>query len=155
MTTAEALQRCALFKDFTDTGINILASIAQERALPAGAMLFAESMVGDSFFVVKSGRIRVSVKLPDGRDQTLASLAEGESLGELSLVSSDSLRLVTAHAESALVVVEIRHRDFVKLQAQKPQACLKLILAIAQQFGRKMNDNRDALRTLLVGALRR
>ncbi len=154
-TIAAALAKCSLFKDFTETGLGILASIATERAVPPGAPLFVENMVGDTFYVLKKGSVRVSMKGPDGADHALASLGEGEYLGELCLVSPDSPRLVSAVAEAPTEVIEIRHRDFLRLQSQKPQACLKLILAIAGSFGRKLADNRETLRAVLTAAARR
>lgn len=154
-TLVHALAKCPLFKDFTDTGLNIIGSIATERVVPPGVPLFVENMVGDAFFLLKKGKVRITVKGPDGKDQPLAVLGEGEHFGELSLISPDSLRLVSAVAEAPTEVIEIRHADFVRLQAQKPQACLKLILAIAQSFGKKMGENRETLRGILIAAVRR
>ena len=54
------------------------------------------------------------------------------------------MRLVSAVAATACEVLEITQRDFVRLQPQKPQACLKLALAIAQDLAHGWRDNRDA-----------
>jgi hypothetical protein len=51
-------------------------------------------------------------------------------------------------AATACEVVEITQRDYYRLQPQKPQACLKLSLAIAADLAQRMNDSRDALRSL-------
>lgn len=155
MTPVETLARCALFQDFTDTGIRILASVAQERSLPEGAPIFVEGMLGDSLFVVRRGRVRLGLRAADGRDRGLATLGEGEHFGELSLVCPDVPRLVSAVAATPVDLLEIRHRDFAKLQTQKPQACLKLVLAIAGTFGKRVSDNRETFRQWLVPAARR
>ena len=55
-------------------------------------------------------------------------------------------------AATACEVVEITQRDFVRLQPQKPQACLKLALAIAGDLAAKVTENRDALRELAARA---
>ncbi len=155
MTAVETLARCPLFRDFTDTGLRIVASIAQERSVPEGAPIFVEGMLGDSLFVVRSGRVAVGLRDPEGRPHVLASLGEGEHFGELSLVCPDVPRLVSAVAQTPVELLEIRQRDFAKLQTQKPQACLKLVLAIAGTFGRRLSDNREVLGGLLVPAARR
>jgi CRP/FNR family transcriptional regulator, cyclic AMP receptor protein len=146
MTAFEALRRAALFKDFTETGLRIFAGIALEKAIPAGTPLFVENMVGDSLFIVKSGSVRVTQRTPEG-EKELAVLGAGEHLGELALLGR-SVRLVSAVAGTGCEVVEITQRDFVRLQPLKPQACLKLALAIGGDLAEKVAENRDALREL-------
>jgi CRP-like cAMP-binding protein len=148
MTVIEALQRSALFRDFTDTGLRIFAGIAQEKAVPAGTPLFVENMVGESLFIVKSGTVRITQR-SDGGERELAVLGAGEHLGEMALLGR-SVRLVSAVAASACEVVEIRQSDFARLQPQKPQACLKLALAIASDLAAKVADTRELLRDLLA-----
>jgi CRP/FNR family cyclic AMP-dependent transcriptional regulator len=148
MTLVEALQKCTLFREFSETGLNIFAAIATEKSVPAGAPIFAENMVGDAMFIVKSGTVRITSR--GGGDGTLATLGPGEHLGELALLAR-SVRLVSAVAETACELVEITQRDYYRLQPQKPQACLKLALAIASDLARKLADGREPLRSL-VGA---
>jgi CRP-like cAMP-binding protein len=146
VTAVEALQRAPLFKDFTETGLRIFATIAVEKEVPAGAPLFVENMMGESLFIVKSGTVRISQKTADG-ERELATVGPGEHLGELALLGK-SVRLVSAVAATACEVLEISQRDFVRLQPQKPQACLKLALAIAADVAQKVADNREQLRDL-------
>jgi CRP-like cAMP-binding protein len=144
MTIEGALQRCALFRDFTETGLRIFASVSAEKTFPAGTPLFVENMVGESLFVLKSGTVRITQKTAGG-ERELAVLGPGDQLGAASLLSK-SVRLVSAVAATACEVIEITHRDFVKLQPQKPQACLKLALAIGAELAARIAENRDVLR---------
>ncbi|MGC3999609.1 MAG: cyclic nucleotide-binding domain-containing protein [Anaeromyxobacter sp.] len=141
MTVAEALRSSTLFKDFSDVGIQLFARIAQEKAFPAGSPLFVESMVGESLFIVKAGSVRV-VQKSDGGERELTVLGPGEHLGELGILAR-SVRLVSAVAASQTEVVELAHRDFLALQATKPQACLKLALAIAADLAARMGEARE------------
>jgi CRP/FNR family cyclic AMP-dependent transcriptional regulator len=149
MTLVEALQKSTLFRDFSETGLNIFAAIATEKSVPAGAPIFAENMVGDSLFIVKSGTVRVTSRNGAG-EGPLVILGPGEHLGELALLAR-SVRLVSAVAETPCELVEIAQRDFYRLQPQKPQACLKLALAIASDLARKLAEGREALRSLVGG----
>ncbi len=147
MTPVEALQRAALFKDFTETGLKIFATIAHEKAIPAGSPLFVENMVGDSLFIVVSGTVRLTQKTPQGGERELAVVGAGEHLGELALLAK-SVRLVSAVAATQCEVLEFSQRDFARLQPQKPQACLKLALAIAADLAAKVAAARDVVREL-------
>ncbi len=146
MTGVEALQKAPLFRDFTETGLRIFATISVERVVPAGSPIFVENMVGESLFIVKSGTVRISQKTAEG-EKELGSAGPGDHLGELALLGK-GVRLVTATAATACEVLEITQRDFAKLQPQKPQACLKLALAIAADLAQRVAENRDVLRDL-------
>jgi CRP-like cAMP-binding protein len=146
MTALEALQRAPLFKDFTETGLKIFAAIAQEKAIPAGSPIFVENMVGESHIIEKSGTVRLTQKTAEG-ERELGTLGAGEHLGELALLAK-SVRLVSAVASTQCEVLELSQRDFARLQPQKPQACLKLALAIAADVAAKVAETRDLLREL-------
>ena len=148
MTVLAVLQRSTLFKDFSETGLKIFAAIATEKAVPAGTPLFAENMVGESLFILKSGTVRIT-RREGTTEHELATLGPGEHLGALALLAK-SARLVSAVAATPCEVVELSQRDFYRLQPQKPQACLKLALAIAADLAQRMSENREALRALGV-----
>lgn len=146
MSALEALQRAELFKGFTETGLRIFASIAVEKTVPAGTPLFVEAMAGESLFIVKSGTVRITQKA-DQAERELAVVGPGEHLGELALLAR-STRLVSAVAATDCEVVELTQRDFARLQPQKPQACLKLALAIAADLAARVGENRELVREL-------
>jgi CRP-like cAMP-binding protein len=146
VTALEVLERNALFKGFTEIGLRLFAGVAEEKAYPAGAPLFVESMVGESLFIVKSGAVRLTQRI-DGVEKEIGVVGAGEHLGALALLGK-TVRLVSAVAATQTEVVELSHRDFVKLQPEKPQACLKLALAIAADLAARMAENREALQRL-------
>jgi CRP/FNR family transcriptional regulator, cyclic AMP receptor protein len=148
MTVVEALQKSSLFRDFTDTGLNILAGIATQKVIPEGTPLFAENMVAESMFILVNGTVRVTQKTSTG-ERDIARLGPGEHFGELSLLGP-SVRLVSAIAASPCEVLEITQRDFQQLQPKKPQACLKLAMIISAELARKVSENKDLFKELPI-----
>jgi CRP-like cAMP-binding protein len=148
MSAVEALQRSALFKEFSETGLKIFAAVALEKSFPAGAPLFVENMLGESLFIVKSGTVRLTLKTAEG-ERELGTVGAGEHLGGLALLGK-SIRLVSAVAASPCEVLELTQRDFVRLQPQKPQACLKLALAIGADVAARASESRELLRDLAL-----
>ena len=132
----------------TDTGLQILASIAHEKHIPAGAPLFVEGMIGDGLYIVAEGRLRLSLRGKDGQDKALVTLGPGDSLGEAAVLR-EGPRLCSAYAEIPTKVLEISRRDLANLQRTKPQACLKLMMGVAQRLGERMLDAQGDLRDLL------
>lgn len=147
MQAVEALRACPLLQGFTETGVGILAGICTPRSYPEGTPLFAENMVSDSLLVIGEGRVALSTKSERG-DLSVGELGPGDWLGELSLIQTGQ-RACTATAATAVSAFEIRQADFQKLMASKPQACMKLLMAICTHFGQKVMANKDALKSLV------
>lgn len=149
MDAVSTLRDSPLFKGFTETGLNIIAGICAQRTYPQGTPLFVENMVADSLLVVADGRVALNTKGLKGEDLHLGELGVGDWLGELSLINTGQ-RMCTATAVTSVVAYEIRQGDFQKLLGLKPQACIKLLMAVCSTFGQKVVDNKDALRSLLT-----
>ncbi|MBE2251541.1 MAG: cyclic nucleotide-binding domain-containing protein [Myxococcus sp.] len=148
MDAAAALRASPLLSGFTDTGIGILAGIASLRTYPAGTPLFVENMVSDTLIFVGEGRVALSTRNDKGAELAMGELGPGDWLGELSLITTGQ-RQCTATAVTQVTAYEIRQADFQKLMALKPQACIKLLMAICTTFGQKIITTKDALKTLV------
>ena len=149
MSVVDTLKGCPLFRGFSDTGVLILAGIASERNFPKGVPLFVENMIGDSLLVIGEGRVRLSSKGTAGEDILLGDLGPADYLGELTLIQQGQ-RMCTATALTGVSCVEIRHADFQRLLAQKPQACLKLLMGVVSLFGQKLVENKDSFKALIA-----
>jgi CRP/FNR family cyclic AMP-dependent transcriptional regulator len=149
MSKQATMKACPLFKGFSESGMAMMEKIARERKIPANTPIFVEDMVAEAMFIVVLGVVRLSIRSADGQEQVLEKLAPGESFGELSLL----IRMVTAAAETDCEVLEISRRDFATLQKQKPQACLKLLIAIVNQFGKKVFACKDYLKPLILSQI--
>jgi len=150
-SVVKALQAAGLFKSFTDTGLQLIASIASEKSLPAGTPLFVENMIGETLYVIAEGKLRIAARSPDGREHTLVRLGPGDSLGEAALLRAGP-RLCSAYAETPIRVVEIARRDIVQLQKTKPQACIKLLMGIVDLLASRTKDVDPELKMLIGGA---
>lgn len=147
-----ALKGASLFKNFTDTGIQIIASIGHQKRIPPNTPLFVENMIGEALYVIADGMIRLAVRAPDGRETTLAMLRPGDSLGEAAILRSGP-RLCSATAEVETTVIEISRRDIAMLQRTKPQACLKLMMGIVELIGDRLQQADPDFRQFLAWRL--
>lgn len=143
------MKNADLLKNFTSTGIQILASVALEKNLPQGTPLFVEHMMGESLFVIAEGRIGLRVRGPTGHDVHLCSLGRGESLGEAALLRGGP-RMCSAVAEAPTLVLELTRRDIATLQRSKPQACLKLMMSIVDLLGTRLHEADPELRRFVA-----
>lgn len=133
MDVLTALKQSPLLRGFTDDGVRIIQAATTLRRLPAGAPIFVEQMHGESAFLLADGQVSLFLSR-GGVEKELAVLSAPDSFGELSLLSPGPRR-ISAKAKSDVVLLEIPRRDFMSLQKQRPQACLKLLINIVDGFG--------------------
>jgi CRP/FNR family transcriptional regulator, cyclic AMP receptor protein len=101
-----SLRACPLFQTLSSDQLGRVAEIATRRELPGGAQVFSEGASGDEMFVVLSGRVRISKKVPGVGEEALAILEPGAWFGEMAIIdesprSADAL----AHTSCALAVL--------------------------------------------------
>ena len=96
-------------------------------------------MIGDSLYVLVEGTVRLAVRGPAGEELVLTRVHAPESLGEAAILRAGP-RQCSATAELATQVIEISRRDMGILQRSKPQACLKLMMAVVDRVGERLRE---------------
>jgi CRP/FNR family cyclic AMP-dependent transcriptional regulator len=109
---------------FTPDEIATFERIGRRAQFRKHAYCYFQGDPGDSIYVLRSGRVRLSRITDDGREFTLAFLKPGELFGELALV--DPAREVAAEAVEASEAVAVRREDFEALLARRPDLGLKV-----------------------------
>ncbi len=130
------LQQSPLLAGFSDDGIRIIESICVPRQVEAGAPLFVERMHGETAFLIATGEVTVSVERTGGARELLV-LSAPDVVGELSLMQPGPRR-ATCRARTVVGVIELHRRDFLALQRQRPQACVKLLMNITDRFAEQV-----------------
>lgn len=129
------LQASPLLRGFTEDGVRIIQAVVTPRQLPAGTPVFTEESSGDSAYLLSHGELSVHVTR-DGVEREIGALQAPDSFGELALVQPGPRR-ATVRARTQALVLEIARRDFLRLQAQRPQACMKLLMNIQESFAHR------------------
>jgi CRP/FNR family transcriptional regulator, cyclic AMP receptor protein len=124
-----------LLRGFTDDGIRIIQAAVTVRQLEPGMPIFVERMMGESLFLLAVGEVGLAVTR-NGAEQEIGALYAPDSFGELSLVQPGPRR-VSAKARTPALILEIARRDFQRLQQQRPQACLKLMVNVTETVAHK------------------
>src|SRR3954447_23170783 len=122
-----ALRASPLLREFSDVGVRILADACEERSVGKGALAFRAGEPSEALCFVGRGTLHIVAR--DG-GSPIGELFPGATVGNLSLLAPGE-HLVTGLATTDVELAVLRREAFEALRKEKPQATLKLLLAVA------------------------
>jgi CRP/FNR family cyclic AMP-dependent transcriptional regulator len=141
-----ALRASPLLREFSDVGVRILAEACEERNVGRGTNAFRAGEPSEALYFVGKGTLQL---LPREGGVPIGELSVGDTCGNLALLSPGD-HLVTAFAAADVELAVLRRDSFENLRKQKPQASLKLLLALAQDFAERVREAKGPLREFLT-----
>ena len=106
------------------------------RTFHQGDIIFSEFEVGDTFYLIQSGRVQL-VKLAGDNERTLDILYPSEMFGEMAILEN-SPRSASAIALAEVKVLEFNSQNFEILLLGNPQIALKLL----KMFCKRIYDSK-------------
>src|SRR5262245_7609336 len=79
--------------------------------VPKGRIIFSQGDSADSIFYIQTGRVKISVTSPNGKEATLALQSHGSFIGEECIAGSHGTRVATAVAVQPSTVLRIESRE--------------------------------------------
>ena len=95
-------------------------------------VFFSQGDAADSIFYLRTGRAKLTVVSPEGKEATITLLSAGEFIGEESLASVGALHLATATAIVACTALEIAREEMIRVMHEERSLSdmyLKFLLA--------------------------
>ncbi|APG83268.1 Crp/Fnr family transcriptional regulator [Sinorhizobium americanum] len=134
-----------IFEEFDKETLCELADIASYRKWPAGTVIFQRGDEGNYMIVVVSGRIKLSLFTPQGRELMLRQHEAGALFGEMAVLD-DQPRSADATAVTAAEGYVIGKKAFLNLITQKPRIAEAVIRFLCAQ----LRDTTDRLETIAL-----
>jgi CRP/FNR family cyclic AMP-dependent transcriptional regulator len=149
MNNVELLLNTMLFRGGNKDNIENILDLFQERTLNQNATIFTQNMPAEALYIVKSGRVRISMMAGEGEEMGLLLLGPGEFFGELALIQETN-RLVTARAETPVELLLLTRKDFQKLIEVEPQVAAKALVVITKLLAMRIRTYSERLKQLIV-----
>jgi len=145
----EALSQVFLFRELTPHEMNTLITISKEKRAKKNEMIFREGDVGDAFYLIVSGSIRISTFVPGVGEEALTILREGEYFGEMALID-DAPRSASAIANDDTILLLIGKDDFRKLLAQETGIAYKLLWIFTKTLSARLRKTDEQLKSIFA-----
>jgi CRP/FNR family cyclic AMP-dependent transcriptional regulator len=139
---AELLAQTRLFAGLSSDALLRIAGQAHERSYRKGVVIFYEGDVGDAFYIVADGTVRIFVSSGHGDEMVLATLRRPDGLGEIALFD-DEPRTASAEAMDAVTLLAFPRSTFHDVIHQDPAIADGLLRSAGRLFRRMTSQAAD------------
>lgn len=126
------LKAVPFFTQLSDRELDVVRAVASEKSYPKNAVVLTEGEMGDSLYMIQSGKVKVFIGDEDGREIILKILNSGDFFGEMSMIDKQprSASVTTIDASTFLVLT---HAAFEKCVEQAPRIANMVMQILAQR----------------------
>jgi len=135
---ADLLRRMPLFAELDALQIQLIAAQLREETYEPGAVIIRQGEIGETFYVIESGRVQVSVT-QDEEERVIAERGPGEYVGEIALLLKVP-RTATVRALTPTRMLTLHKDDFDQLVVKH----LYVSRGLERETSRRMIDLRRA-----------
>jgi CRP-like cAMP-binding protein len=139
----ESLKAIPFFQEFTPQELNTVITLFFEKTYTKNSTLFVEGMTGEILYVIKKGSVQILKKVGPSQEALLATLKDGELLGEMSLIDNRP-RTATGRVGEDSTLLVMTKKAFNAMMEKHPEIALKVVLhflKIANERLRKANES--------------
>lgn len=129
------LKRVPVFASCTEEQIHLIADRTRLVEYKKGECVYREGDPADAFYMVSSGRLRVFSQT-NGREQTFTVLHNGDSFGEISLLTGET-HSATVQALNDALILQLEKKDFDEVINRIPSLVLYLSRLLSKRLRTK------------------
>ena len=143
MSKTDHLRNVPIFTDLKDSDLIKIASKMVPRVYEKGQMILLEESMGETFFIITQGAVKVTRLSADGREVILAILGESDFFGEMSLLDGEG-RSANIVANEDAKVLTLSRNDFLDCLESYPKIAIALLEELATRL-RKSDQQIESL----------
>ena len=127
------LKAVPLFASFPEEQLRMLATAVTRRSAPRSTTIIAGGDPTDSLYIVLSGRLKVMMGEPDGKEVILSILGAGEIFGEMGLID-DGLRSASVVAIEPCELLALTRTSFRKFLFENVEMAMNVMRVLVRRL---------------------
>jgi CRP-like cAMP-binding protein len=127
------LRSLPIFADLDDDELEMLVDLVVLRQVPKGAFIIGQNEPGNAMYLLVSGRVKVSLASPDGKELALGYLDAPSHFGEMALVDARP-RSADVIAMTDVEILSLDAKDLSKAIQVQPRLALSLIATLSHRL---------------------
>jgi CRP-like cAMP-binding protein len=141
----ESMKGIPLFKDLATPEMANTAPLFFEKLYTKNSTLFVEGMTGEILYVIRKGSVNITKKGKANEEIVLATLKEGEFLGEMSLIDNRP-RTATARVAEDSTLLVMTKKAFTTLLEKHPDVALKILLVFLKTANERLRKANESIK---------
>src|SRR5438552_16912306 len=138
------LKQVPLFAGLADEDIRGLMALAKRRTFRSGEVIFHREDPGQVLYVIKEGKVKISLISPDGQEISLVVFGKGECFGEFAIL--DGLpRSADAVALEKVECYTLQRSDFHNAILKNPKIAILVLEALSKRLRNTNNMVEDLI----------
>jgi CRP-like cAMP-binding protein len=133
MSATSLIKSIPLFSTLKETDLHRLESRLVRRRYSRGEVLFHMGDEGGNLYIIRSGRVKVTIPSVEGEEVILTILSSGEILGEISLIDGKP-RSATVQAMKDTEVLCLYREDFLDVLQERFEVVLGILEILADRL---------------------
>ena len=143
MDKISLLESVPIFSDLSKSDLTKISDRMTHRKFTKNQMILLEDDLGQTFFVIATGSVKITRLSDDGREVILAMLGEADFFGEMSLLDGDG-RSANVVALEASEVLTLARNEFLGILEQYPKISISLLEELTNRL-RKSDQQIESL----------
>lgn len=131
-----------MFADLTPDNLELLAGMVQYRRYPKGAFILGQNEAGNAMCLLVSGRVKVSLASPEGKELVLNYIEAPGHFGEMALVDGQP-RSSDVIAVTDVELFALDGKDLSSAIQLQPKLALSLIATLSRRLRHTINRLED------------
>ena len=133
------LKKIKPFSTLSDEEAWYIRKISKEVYFKEGQKVFEEGTEGDAFYIMINGKVKIVKRNPQGKEETLATVKEGDFFGEIALLD-EGLRSAGAVAFENASLFVITREDFKKVLDNNDMVSHKLLWVFIRTLSHRLRE---------------
>ncbi len=142
--TTDLLKQVYLFNDLTQPELERIMAIAYEKTFAKEQPVFQEGEIGDAFYIVTEGQVRISTMVPGVGEEALKVLRPGDYFGEMALID-DFPRSAHAIVHEKCRLFVIRKEDLEDLLFVDRNLAYELLWKWVRTLSARLRETNDKM----------
>ena len=143
MEKLSLLESVPIFSDLSKSDLTKISDRMTQRSFNKNQMILLEDDLGQTFFVIAKGSVKITRLSDDGREVILAMLGEADFFGEMSLLDGDG-RSANVVALEASEVLTLARNEFLDILEKYPKISICLLEELTHRL-RKSDQQIESL----------
>jgi len=133
LSNLDLLRRVPLFSLLTVTQAEVISGAVIKRRFKRGEVLVEQGQKSDALFILLTGRARVMSSDSRGREVILATLSQGDYLGEMSIIDNEP-HSATVRAEVQTDVLLLGRTEFARCLSENTSMSLVVMRGLVKRL---------------------